>query len=119
MDNPLYPTWTQDHLDEWRKYNHDRIEESKREFDAEEERKREWAAVAEVDAEAEAEAECWKCGGLDHLAGGNLILLCDGDDCSGAVHLKCNDPPPYEAPGDDMSDLLFCFFVGTAVPARS
>ncbi|CAM9771432.1 unnamed protein product, partial [Ectocarpus sp. 12 AP-2014] len=44
---------------------------------------------------------CWKCGEVDHRSDGDLIILCDGADCSGARHVGCCDPPLQGVPDGD------------------
>lgn len=73
-------------------------ERAQREAREEEER-----AQREAREQAERDQACWACKELDHRPDNDLLVLCDGDDCMNASHVKCNDPPLPGVPKDDVS----------------
>ncbi|CAN0528314.1 unnamed protein product [Ectocarpus sp. 12 AP-2014] len=88
--------WKKDHQAEReeaeRIFGEEQLEQEQREEEEEAERER----LAE-----ESDRACWKCGEVDHRSDGDLIILCDGADCSGASHVGCCDPPLQGVPDGD------------------
>lgn len=63
--------------------------------------------------QAERDQACWKCGELDHSDDDDDLMLCDGDDCMNASHVKCNDPPLPGVPKGEVSFWRVMCFTST------
>lgn len=58
----------------------------------------------EEDSDEEGDDQpCLKCGDPDWEFDNNWILLCDSDDCKGAIHLLCHKPPLKKIPDGSVS----------------
>eukprot|EP00903_Cladosiphon_okamuranus_P018863 g17350.t2 len=102
-ERKLEPDWDPNEHEKWLDKTEPRRKEAKRIFDREQreqnEIEQEEADEREEQANASAiDEECQRCHETEDRSDTDVIILCDGDGCSGAAHLGCCDPPLEHVP---------------------